>query len=101
MESTKMGNITATGNKAIDKTGLDNILFEEFDDILSKKHIFLCNMLTGVSRWSKGAVEYFGLPGEYMEKAGLIWSEYIHPDDREVYLKEINDVFTAEKMNTK
>ena len=45
MESTKIGNITATGNKAIDKTGLDNILFEEFDDILSKKHIFLCNIV--------------------------------------------------------
>ena len=101
MESTKIGNITATGNKAIDKTGLDNILFEEFDDILSKKHIFLCNMLTGVSRWSKGAVEYFGLPGEYMEKAGLIWSEYIHPDDREVYLKEVDDVFTGRKTEHK
>lgn len=80
-----------------DKSGLNNILFEEFKDSSSKKHIFICNMATSISRWSIGAVEYFGLPGEYMKDAGLVWSEHIHPDDRMRYLQDIQEVFAGKK----
>jgi diguanylate cyclase (GGDEF)-like protein len=40
-------------------------------------------------------VEYFGLPGEYMLNAGVVWAEYVHPDDREMYVKAVEDVFSG------
>jgi diguanylate cyclase (GGDEF)-like protein/PAS domain S-box-containing protein len=43
------------------------------------------------------AVEYFGLPDEYMEGADKIWETYIHPDDRAVYQEDIRAVFSGEK----
>lgn len=81
----------------LDKSGLNNILFEEFDNISSERHIYMCNIATGVSRWSKGIVEYFGLPGEYMYDAGNIWAEHIHIEDRQKYIDEIDDVFAGRK----
>lgn len=81
----------------LDKTGLNNVIFEAFDDIASRRHIYLCNMRTDVSRWSVGAVEYFGLPGEYLHGAGEIWAEHIHPEDRQAYLNEIGEVFSGQK----
>jgi diguanylate cyclase (GGDEF)-like protein len=54
-------------------------------------------MQTDVSRWSRNAVEYFGLPGEYMEHAGGLWESYIHPDDRAAYQKDIEEVFSGKK----
>ena len=37
------------------------------------------------SRWSKGLVEEFGLPSEYMYDAATIWEEHIHPIDKQAY----------------
>ncbi len=45
------------------------------------------------SRWSKNAVDAFGLPGEYMYGAGGIWEKRIHPEDREAYHRGIDDIF--------
>lgn len=81
----------------LDKSGLNNILFEAFDDISSRRHIYLCNMQTGVSRWSVGAVEYFGLPGEYMLDAGKIWAEHVHPEERQAYMEDIEAVFCGKR----
>ncbi|MBQ2802827.1 MAG: GGDEF and EAL domain-containing protein, partial [Lachnospiraceae bacterium] len=79
------------------KKELDNRLFEGFADTSNRRYVFLCNMQTNVSRWSKDAIEYFGLPGEYMENAGEIWAEHIHPEDRERYLADIREVFAGKK----
>ncbi|HBI62993.1 MAG TPA: diguanylate cyclase [Lachnospiraceae bacterium] len=54
-------------------------------------------METGVSRWSRNAVEHFGLPGEYFENAGEIWGNCIHPADREMYFQDIEAVFSGKK----
>ncbi|MGN0167824.1 MAG: EAL domain-containing protein [Acetatifactor sp.] len=81
----------------LDKSGLDNILFEAFDDIGDRRHIYLCNMQTNMSRWSTGAVEYFGLPGEYMENAGEIWAQHVHPEDRQAYVNDIQEIFSGKK----
>lgn len=38
-------------------------------------------MSNDMSCWSKVAIDYFGLPGEYMKDVPNIWVNYIHPDD--------------------
>ena len=56
----------------LDKTGLESWIFDGFADSSDRRYIYINNMDTGVSRWSKSAVEDFGLPGEYMEEAEKI-----------------------------
>ena len=47
------------------------------------------------SRWSQSAVDFFALPGIYMEHAGEIWEEHIHPEDRKVYHQSIEAIFAG------
>ncbi len=84
---------------AADMIGLGGRAFEAFAESSDERYLFMCNMDTNVSRWSKSIVEEFGLPGEYMYDAGNIWLECIHPDDRELYLQDLNAVFSGEKQN--
>ena len=69
-------------------------LFEAFSIVAEDSYIFLCNMKYDYSRWSKNAVDFFGLPGEYMENAGGLWEEHIHPDDRAEYNDSIEKIFS-------
>ena len=71
-------------------------LFEAFSIVAEGNYVYLCDLKQDLSRWSKTAVDYFGLPDEYMVGAGDIWSEHIHPDDRESYNKSIEEIFTGE-----
>ena len=84
-------------NMEYDKSELDSRLFDGFADTSRRRYMFLCNMRTNVSRWSKNAVEHFDLPGEYMLHAGTIWGELIHPDDRDIYSEAVDDVFNGIK----
>ena len=78
-----------------DKNKKLNALFNAVSVMAEGAYVYVCDMKTNMSRWSKTAVEYFGLPDEYMLDAGLIWSEHIHPNDREKYDKDINDIFNG------
>ncbi len=82
---------------ALDLSGLDNRVFDALAETAKRRYIYMCNLQTNVSRWSKNAVEYFGLPGEYFQDADRIWAEYIHPDDRQLYLDDINAVLSGKK----
>ncbi len=70
-----------------------NSIFDTVSVIAEGAYVFLCDMKTNISRWSKNAVDFFGLPSEYMSDAGSIWAEHIHPDDRPAYERNIADVF--------
>lgn len=79
----------------LDTSGLTDRTFTAFSSTSERGYIYLCNMNTGVSRWSPAAVRYFGLPGEYMFNAGEIWESYIHPQDRKMYHESIEAVFSG------
>lgn len=70
-------------------------LFNAFSIISESSYIFVCDMKEDLSRWSQSAVDYFGLPGEYMYAAGGIWEEHIHEEDREAYHTSIEDIFSG------
>lgn len=70
-------------------------LFEALSVISEGSHIYLCDLKGDYSRWSKNAIQYFGLPGEYMHNAGDIWSQHIHPDDRGEYTRSIAAIFSG------
>lgn len=80
------------------KRKLDSI-FEAFSIVSGGNYVYVCDMKQDLSRWSKSAVEYFGLPSEYMQNAQSIWSEHLHPLDREYFNESIDGIFRGEGMD--
>lgn len=68
-------------------------LFNAFSIFAEGTYVYLCDMRYDYSRWSKKAVDIFGLPSEYMINAGRIWESHIHPDDVEIYHSGIEAIF--------
>ncbi len=83
----------------LDTTGLDNRIFTAFSETSARRYIYVCNLATNVSRWSKNAVDYFGFEGEYIYDFGSSWETLIHPDDVEIYRKDISAFFAGKKKN--
>lgn len=74
---------------------LENELFESFANASDNIYIYVCDMESDLSRWSQNTVDYFNLESEYIEGAGAKWMEHIHPDDRALYLRDIEAVFSG------
>ena len=74
----------------LDTTGLDNRIFTAFSETSARRHIFVTNLATNVTRWSKNAVDYFGLEGEYVYNFHELWAKRIHSDDFAAYQKDIS-----------
>lgn len=72
-----------------------DMLFRSFEMVAEGTYVYLCDMKYDFSRWSKTAVDAFGLPAEYMYGAGDIWESHIHPEDRRSYRKGIDDIFSG------
>lgn len=70
-------------------------MFEAFSIVAEGTYIYICDMKYDYSRWSKTAVDTFGLPSEYMFNAGDIWDKHIHPDDLEIYQNGIAAIFSG------
>ena len=76
---------------------LTNSLFEAFATASETVYIYVCDMASGVARWSPNAVDYFNLKGEYLENADVTWLANIHPDDQALYLEDITAVMSGRK----
>ncbi|MBR3532795.1 MAG: EAL domain-containing protein [Clostridiales bacterium] len=70
-------------------------LFKSYDVVAEGTYVYICDMKYDFSKWSKSAVDTYGLPSEYMYGAGDIWENVIHPEDREAYHKGIDEIFTG------
>ena len=62
-------------------------------------NIYLCDLKYDYSKWSTKAVEFFGLPGEYMTNARAIWEEHIHPEDRQGYHDSWENLLTGSRSS--
>lgn len=76
------------------RTMLD-ALYRAFEVVAEGTYVYLCDMKYDYSRWSKNAVDAYGLPSEYMYGAGDIWENQIHPEDREAYHRGIDEIFSG------
>ena len=72
-----------------------DMLYKAFEIVSEGSYVYLCDMKYDYSRWSKSAVDAFGLPSEYMYGAGDIWENRIHPEDRMAYHKGIEEIFAG------
>lgn len=76
---------------------LDNGLFEAFANSAENIFIYVTDMAQDLTRWSKAAVDLFGIE-EYQYNTGEKWLEHVHPDDWEVYTEDISAVLAGEKQ---
>lgn len=74
---------------------LDSDLFLALSSASSHVYVYVTDMKTGKSRWSKNFVEYFDAKSEYMDEVDSFWIPKIHPEDRETYIADIEKVKTG------
>ena len=60
---------------------LDTIFFDALSEASNTVFFWATDIQSNITRWSKGIVEYFDLPGEYSDDAVRDWLNMIHPDD--------------------
>ena len=72
---------------------LNNPLFDAFADASDSVYIYVTDMKTGHTRWSQNAIDFFDIPKESFEDTPNVWPKKIHPDDLEMYMKDIKSVY--------
>lgn len=84
-----------TAKQEKNQIGLESRIFEAISGTSARRYLCVGNLETHVTRWSKGAVAYFGLPGEYTDQGEKIWAERIHPDEQVAYRQNIAAIHTG------
>lgn len=79
------------------KQALDDT-FDAFTMLAGGSFVTLMHVAGGYTRYSPGAVELFGFPGEYIPNGAMDWVDYLHPEDRKRYLDVMGPLATGETM---
>lgn len=77
----------AASSFAYDESLLYDAILKSTDD-----YLYVCNMKTGVFRYSQAMVEEFALPGQVIENAAAVWGAKIHPLDKAAFLETNQDI---------
>ena len=72
-------------------------VFEFIRDVPQGQFVFVENIETGESTWSKEAVEYFGFLDRRIEHTKEKIYDILHPEDRERIQQEFDEVYSGEK----
>lgn len=75
---------------------LDNSLFEAFASSSDNVYVYVTDMSTGLTRFSKNAVDFFEFPDEYMSNILEIIRDKIHPEDVDGYFAQMDQLFKGE-----
>lgn len=81
----------------LDIDGLDETLFPVLSEASQRIYMFVTNMETNVTRWSKNAFGFMGIDSEYDLNTEERWRKKIHPDDMMMYQKELDAVYSGKK----
>ena len=74
-----------TNLNPLQKQMLDDV-FDAFSMLVSGAIVSLMHVDGGVTRYTRQAVDLFGLPGEYIPNGAYDWNDYLHPEDRKRYM---------------
>ena len=78
-------------------TDINTKIFEIISNIPDGQFIFVENVASGISNWSREAVEYFGLPGINVFNTKEVMRAMVHPDDLERWDDEMQAVFSMQR----
>ena len=76
---------------------LSTKILDVINHVSDGQFVFVHDMRTGVSTWSKEAVDYFGLPSMTLQNTEKVLGVLVHPDDFPKWVQELNDIFTLRK----
>lgn len=79
------------------ETKLNEKLFNIISNIPEGQFIFVEDLETGVSNWSREAEEYLGLPGITLHNTTKIIRSLVHPDDLAHWDQELEAVFSMKR----
>lgn len=77
----------------IDISNLDSRIFDALSQTSDNMYIYIADLERDFSRWSKPSVDYFNLPGEFIENTAKEWVQHIHPQDQHIFLEDIGRIF--------
>lgn len=77
----------------IDISNLDSHIFDALSQTSDNMYIYIADLERDFSRWSKPSVDYFNLPGEFIENTAKEWVQHIHPADQHIFLEDIGRIF--------
>ena len=80
-----------------DFMGIQDRIFQAMALTAPGRYLFICNIDTNHSHWSRNAAHDFGLPDDSVYDMNSIWAEHVHPDDRPAWQRDIDDVFAGRK----
>lgn len=72
-------------------------VLENIRNVPEGQFVFVENMETGESNWSKDAIEYFGFSDYKFGNTKEIMEAITHPEDKEQLLREFREVFAKKK----
>lgn len=81
----------------VSRAGLSDRIFNAFAGIENNRFYYVINLATNVTRWSSFAVDVFGFQDEYIFDFLSQWQERIHPDDKEVYIADLQAVLCGKQ----
>lgn len=70
----------------------DSVLFDMLSNSSSRTFFFFSDLRENTARWSKGAVEFFGLESDILNPALELWTKRIHPDDVDKYISDFQEM---------
>lgn len=84
--------------KAIEAASGNNLerIFDVLSECVGGGFIFVEYIPGGISRWSREAVDYFGLPGTHILNGARTWGELIAPEDRASYMEMVKGLESGE-----
>ncbi len=70
----------------------DNLeqIFDVLSECIEGRYMFVEYVPEGISRWSREAVDYFGLPDVHLKDGARIWGEHIIEHERASYLDQLD-----------
>ena len=77
----------------IDISNFDSHIFDALSQTSDNMYIYIADLERDFSRWSKPSVDYFNLPGEFIENTSKEWVQHIHPADQHIFLEDIGRIF--------
>ena len=72
--------------------------FDAFTMLAGGNFVSLYDIKAQMNRYSKGAVEVFNLPGEYVAGGPFGWEELVHPNDRLRYRETMKDIVSCKSL---
>ena len=86
-----------TSKRRYNTTGLKSEIFEGLAETSDRRYLIIYNMDTAVARFSKNAVEYFGLKGEYDTEILDTIGPLLHKNDVESVMNLITQILTKQR----